>query len=151
MCALWFFLDKKLFLLLFMFLFLCESHIQIVISLSNYTNRFHKFSFKRFLHHKKRKFSYTHCYLKHNFYRLNMFCTCYHCKQRFLVLLSRLFLSVHQTGLSLAHSLRSNHHQLSLIPLPRCPQTEIVYTPYLLVLSGWCCLFSTLTTRLLAR
>ena len=105
-----------------MFLFLCESHIQIVISFSNYTNRFRKSSCKRFLHHKQRKFSYTHCYLKHNFYRLNMFCTCHHCKQRFLVLLLRLFLSVHQTGLSLAHSLRSSHHQLSLIPLPRCPQ-----------------------------
>mgnify|MGYP004576632091 FL=1 len=51
-----------------------------------------------------------------------MFCTYHHCKQRFLVLLSRLFFSVHHTGLSLAHSLRSNHHQLSLIPLPRCPQ-----------------------------
>lgn len=51
-----------------------------------------------------------------------MLCTWHHCKQRFLVLLSRLFLSVHQAGLSLARSCRSGLHQLSLIPLPRCPQ-----------------------------
>lgn len=105
-----------------MFLFLGKSHIQIVILCPNYTYWFHKSSIKRFLHHKKCKISYTHCYLKHNFYRLNMFCACHHCKQRFLVLLSRLFLSMHQAGLSLARSCRSGHHPLSLIPLPRCPQ-----------------------------
>ena len=112
-----------------MFLFLGGYHVQIVIFSTVYTIRFVEIGIKRFLHHIKRKISYTHCYLKHSFYRLNMFCTCHHCKQRFLVLLSRLFLayikSVHRC---LFHGGRAFLSGLCYHS-PAFLKTEIVYTP----------------------